>query len=122
MRITRGQLQDLINEEISTALLERQNRRLLEAVDEEVSSISMDDLIHFAKKYSGLTREDRRNLDLIMDGRGENVTPEEIQDLQDALGGENEELDNYLKDALEASAMYSDEDDGTWAAAVRMNR
>jgi hypothetical protein len=59
-----------------------------------------------------------------MDGRGEGVTPEEIQDLQAALGGENDELDDFLKDALEASAMYSDEaeDDGTWAAAVRMNR
>lgn len=122
MRITRGQLQDLINEEISAALLERQNRRLLEAVDEEVSSISMDDLIYFAKKYAGLTREDRRNLDLIMDGRGGGVTPEEIQDLQNNLGGENEELDDLLKDALEASEVYSDEDDGTWAAAVRMNR
>lgn len=124
MRITRGQLTDLINEEISAALLERQNRRLLESVDDDSPSISMDDLIHFAKKYAGLTREDRRNLDLIMDGRGEGVTPEEIQDLQSALGGENEELDSYLKDALEASAMYSDEDedDGTWSAAVRMNR
>lgn len=124
MRITRGQLQDLINEEISTALLERQNRRLLEAVDDDSPSISMDDLIHFAKKYAALPREDRRNLDLIMDGRGEGVTPEEIQDLQVALGGENDELDAYLKDALEASAMYSDEDedDGTFAAAVRMNR
>jgi hypothetical protein len=123
MRITRGQLTDLINEELSAALLERQNRRLLESVDES-TSISMDDLIHFAKKYAGLSREDRRNLDLIMDGRGEGVTPEEIQDLQAALGGENDELDDFLKDALEASAMYSDEaeDDGTWAAAVRMNR
>ena len=127
MRITRGQLTDLINEEISNALLERQNRRLLEdAVDQDEleGPMSLDDLIDFAKKYAGLTREDRRNLDLIMDGRGEGVTPEEIRDLQIALGGHSTELDDYLEDALNDSAMYTDEDedDGTLASAVRMNR
>lgn len=123
MRITRGQLQDLINEEISSALLERQNRRLLESDDDlESGPMSLDDLLYFAKKYVTLSREDRRNLDLIMDGRGEGVTPEEIEDLQRALGGCSKELDDYLADALKASAMYTDEDDGTWAAAVRMNR
>lgn len=127
MRITRQQLTDLINEEISNALLERQNRRLLEdAVDQDESEgpMSLDDLIDFAKKYAGLAREDRRNLDLIMDGRGEGVTPEEIRDLQITLGGHSSELDDYLEDALNASAMYTDEDedDGTLASAVRMNR
>ena len=127
MRITRQQLTDLINEEISNALLESQNRRLLEdAMDQDDSEgpMSLDDLIDFAKKYAGLTREDRRNLDLIMDGRGEGVTPEEIRDLQIALGGYSTELDDYLEDALNDSAMYTDEDedDGTLASAVRMNR
>ena len=127
MRITRQQLTDLINEEISNALLERQNRRLLEdAVDQDEleGPMSLDDLIDFAKKYAGLTREDRRSLDLIMDGRGEGVTPEEIRDLQIALGGYSTELDDYLEDALNDSAMYTgeDEDDGTFASAVRMNR
>ena len=127
MRITRQQLTDLINEEISNALLERQNRRLLEdAVDQDEleGPMSLDDLIDFAKKYAGLTREDRRNLDLIMDGRGEGVTPEEIRDLQIALGGYSTEIDDYLEDALNDSAMYTDEDedDGTLASAVRMNR
>ena len=127
MRITRQQLTDLINEEISNALLESQNRRLLEdAMDQDESEgpMSLDDLIDFAKKYAGLTREDRRNLDLIMDGRGEGVTPEEIRDLQIALGGYSTELDDYLEDALNDSAMYTDEDedDGTLASAVRMNR
>ena len=127
MRITRGQLTDLINEEISNALLERQNRRLLEDAmdqDEPEGPMSLDDLIDFAKAYAGLTREDRRNLDLIMDGRGEGVTPEEIRDLQIALGGYSTEIDDYLEDALNDSAMYTDEDedDGTLASAVRMNR
>ena len=124
MRITRNQLQDLINEEISRALLRSENARLLEAFDdgEGPEPVSMDDLIYFAKKYSGLTREDRRNLDLILDGRGEGVTPEEIEDLQRALGGCSGELDDYLADALKASAMYSDEDDGSWEAADRINR
>ena len=124
MRITRGQLQDLINEEINSAILERQNRRLLESASDEPSYMSMDDVLDFAKKYANLSRDDRKNLDLIMDGRGEGVTPEEIRDLQTALGGYNDELDDYLEDALNASAMYADEDedDGTWSAAVRMNR
>lgn len=122
MRITRGQLQDLINEEINSAILERQNRRLLESASDEPSYMSMDDVLDFAKKYANLSRDDRKNLDLIMDGRGEGVTPEEIRDLQIALGGYNDELDDYLEDALNSSAMYTDEDDGTWSAAVRMNR
>ena len=126
MRITRGQLTDLINEEISAALLETQNRRLLEAagVEDESGPMSLDDLMDFAKKYASLSRDDRKNLDLIMDGRGEGVTPDEIRDLQIALGGHSSELDDYLEDALNASAMYTDEDedDGTWAAAVRANR
>lgn len=125
MRITRKQLTELINEEISSALLERQNRRLLEDAmdqDEPEGPMSLDDLIDFAKAYANLPRDDRRNLTFIMDGRGENVSPSEIEDLQTSLGGHHQELDDLLKDALEASAMYTDEDDGTLAAAVRMNR
>lgn len=126
MRITRNQLQDLINEEISRALLENQNRHLVESFDDDDGppSVSLDDLMFFAKKYANLTREDRRNLDLIMDGRGEGVTPEEIEDLQDGIGECNDELDEYLADALNASAMhpYEDEDDGSWEAAERINR
>lgn len=127
MRITRGQLTDLINEEISNALLESQNRRLLEDAmdqDEPEGPMSLDDLIDFAKTYAGLSRDMRSVLKFIMDGTGESVTPEEIEDLQMALGGHHQELDELLDDALKASATYTDEDedDGTWAAAVRANR
>jgi hypothetical protein len=101
MRITRNQLTDLINEEISSALLERQNRRLLEdAMDPaEFDSISMDDLLDFAKKYASLPVAMRRNLDLILDGRGESVTAEEVEELQARLGEHNKELDQYLEEA-----------------------
>lgn len=130
MRITRNQLQDLINEEISRALLENQNRHLVESFDDDdgPTSVSLDDLMFFAKKYANLTYEDRRNLDLIMDGRGEGVTPEEIEDLQDGIGECNDELDEYLADALNAVAINpyededEDEDDGSWEAAERINR
>ena len=125
MRITRNQLTDLINEEISNALLESQNRRLLEDVMDPAdfeATMSMDDLLDFAKKYASLPREARRNLDLILDGRGESVTAEEVEDLQGHLGGHNKELDDYLEEAHKAAQMYDDEDDGTWAAAVRVNR
>jgi hypothetical protein len=124
MRITRQQLTDLINEEISSALLESQNRRLLEdRMDPaDFQEISMDDLLYFAKKYASLPKEMRRNLDLILDGRGEGVTAEEVEELQSALEGHNTELDQYLEEALKAAQMYDDEDDGTWAAASRANR
>ena len=111
MRITRNQLQDLINEEIARSLLKSQNRRLIESFDDDEgqppTSISIDALMHFAKKYAKLTRDDRSNLDLIMDGRGEGVTPEEIEELQLGIGGCNEEIDEYLADALSASAMHT---------------
>lgn len=128
MRITRQQLTDLINEEISSALLERQNRRLLEdrmdPMDtEEEGPMSVDDLVDFARAYAALSREDRKNLDMILDGRGESVTVEEVEDLQTALSHFHSGLADYLKDAREAAQTYTDEDDdGTFAAAVRMNR
>lgn len=127
MRITRQQLSDLINEEISSALLESQNRRLLEAaaVEEEAGPMSLDDLMDFAKAYASLSRDLRAVLRYLMDGHGESTTPEEIRDLQIALGGHHPDLDALFKEALETSSMYTDEeddDDGTWAAAVRANR
>lgn len=129
MRISRQQLQDLINEEISSALLESQNRRLLEdrmdPMDtSEEGPMSVDDLMDFARAYAALSRDDRRNLDLILDGRGESVTVEEVEDLQAALSHFHTGLADYLNDAHEAAQMYTDEDedDGTFAAAVRMNR
>ncbi len=126
MRITRNQLQDLINEEISRALLKVQNKRLVENVMDPAdfeSTMSMDDLLDFAKTYASLPREARRNFDLILDGRGESVTAEEVEELQRHLGGHNKELDDYLEEAHKAAQMYDDEDDdGTWAAAVRANR
>ncbi len=129
MRISRQQLQDLINEEISSALLESQNRRLLEdrmdPMDaSEEGPMSVDDLMDFARAYARLSRDDRKNLDLVLDGRGESITVEEIEDLQAALGHFHKGLADYLYDAQQAAQMYSDEDedDGTFAAAVRMNR
>jgi hypothetical protein len=125
MRITRQQLTDLINEEISSALLERQNRRLLEAAVPGMSHTSAYDMVEFAKAYMELPRDLRKVLDFVMEGRGENVTLEEVQDLHDILTGYNSELDDYLKEALAAAQVYydeEDEDDGTWAAAVRANR
>ena len=124
MRITRNQLQDLINEEISNALLRKENRRLLEVAEEAGGiEMSLDDLMDFARTYAGLTRDMRKSLDLILDGSGEGVSTEEIEELQTLVGGRHSELDDYLEDAHEASQMYADEeDDGSWASAIRANR
>lgn len=128
MRITRDRLQDIINEEISRALLRSENARLLENLmdpmnTEEDAPMTIDDLMDFARAYATLSRDDRRNLDLILDGRGESVTVEEVEDLQSTLGHFHKGLADYLSDAHEAAQMYVDEDDdGTWSAASRMNR
>ena len=121
MRITRNQLQDLINEEISRALLKAQNRRLLESMGES-SPVPMDTLIRFAKTYAKISPTDRSNLDLLIQGHGESVTPGEIDDLKVLFRGFSSELNEFFEEALKASAMYDDEDDGSWAAAVRANR
>lgn len=125
MRITRQQLTDLINEEISSALLERQNRRLLEAAVPGTSHTSAYDMVEFAKAYMELPRDLRKVLDFVLEGRrGENVTLEQVQDLHGILTGYNSELDEYLEDALAETEAYYDEDDddGTWAYAARVNR
>ena len=125
MRITRQQLTDLINEEISSALLERQNRRLLEAAVPGMSHTSAYDMVEFAKAYMELPRDLRKVLDFVLEGRrGENVTLEQVQDLHGILTGYNSELDDELKDALAETEAYYDEDDddGTWAYAARVNR
>jgi hypothetical protein len=85
--------------------------------------MSVDDLMDFARAYAALSRDDRKNLDMILDGRGESVTAEEVEDLQAALSHFHTGLADYLKDAHELAQTDTDEDDdGTWAAAVRANR
>lgn len=129
MKITRNQLQGLIKQEIFKSLSENSSsdlrEDLMDPMDTEAeSSMSLDDLLDFAKAYSKLSRDMRQVLDFVMDGRGESVTTDEIEDLQAALGGYNSDLDDYLKEAHKAAQLYTDEeiDDGTFAAAVRMNR
>jgi hypothetical protein len=109
MKITRQQLTDLINEEISSALLERQNRRLLEAAVPGMSHTSRYDMVEFAKAYMDLPLDLRKVLDSVLEGRGENVTLEQVQDLHDILTGYNSELDDYLEDALAETEAYYDE-------------
>ena len=85
--------------------------------------MSVDDLMEFARAYSELDIEDRRNLDRILDGRAEILTVEEVQHLIDTLGSFHTGLMDYLTDALtDAQADDGEDDDGTFAAAFRMNR
>ena len=109
MRITLQQLTDLINEEISSALLERQNRRLLEATVPRVSHTSAYDMVEFAKAYMELPRDLRKILDSVLEGRRENVTLLQVQDLHGILTGYNSDLDEYLEDALDETEAYYDE-------------
>jgi len=112
MRITRNQLTDLINEEISSALLERQNRRLLEdnSLDDmsdtqkSLDGCSLDDVMDFAIAYSELPIELRQILSRVMDGSVRGYTTEDIEDIQLAVGNYSTDLDQYLEDAHKARA------------------
>jgi hypothetical protein len=134
MRITRNQLTDLINEEISSALLERQNRRLLEEFESELSSqLTLQSMLAFAKKYhevaSGRNRFLVGQLNNIIDERGETMIKEDVAFLMGEFGGMITELDDLFTDAMASAQTYEDEDnygneddDGTYAAAYRANR
>lgn len=124
MRITRGQLQDLINEEISSALLERQNRRLLEEVEEHQDSTPASQFLEFAQKYFNTYREDKELISVLKDvikGRGENHHMNDVMAAQSIFGGYGD-IDSYFQEALTVAQTDDEDDDGTWAAAVRANR
>ena len=106
MRITLQQLTDLINEEISSTLLERQNRPLQEAAAPGMSHTSAYDMVEFAKAYMELPLDLRKVLDSVLEGRRVNVTQEQVQDLHDILTGYNSDLDAELWEALTETETY----------------
>ena len=126
MRITRQQLTDLINEEISSALLESQNRRLLEVSDTgsgDLYDIDGASLLEFADAYVALGAAVQEQLRDLLDNQEDAYLNENaVQMIEDRLGGMNSSIDEALEAWKAANGDGDDEDDGTWAAAVRANR
>jgi len=128
MRISRNELQGLINEEISRALLRRENRRLVETVSSygdmgqgSLYDIEASELLDFAKSYASLGNAIQEQLDELLDEQEDaSVNPNAVQVMEERLGGMNAEIDG----AIEAwrAARDEEEDDGSWEAAARANR
>lgn len=101
MRITREQLQDLINEEISVALLKHENCRLTESpavARNDIHQIEANALIEFAKAYRGLGNAIAEQLDqLLEDGDNADVNSNAVDIIEERLGGFNDEIDSVIE-------------------------
>ena len=107
MRITRNQLQDLINEEISRSLLKQQNRRLIETYNSPMSGglydIDASELIAFADAYVSLGSAVQEQLVILLDEQeGADINPNAVKLMRDTLYGQNDEIDTAI-DAWENS-------------------
>jgi len=99
MRITRGKLQDLINEEISRCLLQSENRRLTEVWSrgDELQDIDIADILDFAKKYVELGTAVQEQLDDLVDNPEDAAcNPNAVGMIKERLGGFNADLDEAI--------------------------
>ena len=101
MRITRNQLQDLINEEISRSLLKQQNRRLIEAHGATrggLYDIDASELIAFADAYVSLGSAVQEQLVTLLDEQeGADINPNAVKLIRGSLGGQNSEIDTAIE-------------------------
>ena len=101
MRITRNQLQDLINEEISRALLDVSNKRLVEAVGwggKELMEVPAHDLLDFAKRYAKLGGAVQEQLHSLVADSMSQVNPNAVDTMKEFIGGYNSEIDAAIQD------------------------
>ena len=102
MRITRNQLQDLINEEISRSLLKSQNRRLIEAYGAHMGGgalydIDASELIAFAEAYVALGGAVREQLKELLDMQEKaSCNPNAVELMREELYGQNQEIDTAI--------------------------
>lgn len=124
MRITRNQLQDLINEEISRSLLKSQNRRLIEAYDSHMDveaydadingqlyNIDSSELIAFAEAYVALGSAVQQQLGDLLDMQEEaDCNPNAVELMRENLYGQNAEIDTAIE-AWEQAHILEDEEE-----------
>jgi hypothetical protein len=96
MRITREQLQGLVDEEVSAALSKIENRTLLEAFAHgEMSalrSMSATSLIRFARAYAALGPQAQETLDALLVDTTSVSSPGAVHDIEEKLGRYNDEI------------------------------
>ena len=100
MRITRNQLQDLINEEISRSLLKQQNRRLIEAHGASrggLYDIDASELIAFADAYVSLGSAVQEQLMILLDKQEvADINSNAVELMRENLYGQNAEIDTAI--------------------------
>ena len=100
MRITRNQLQDLINEEISRSLLKQQNRRLIEAHGATrggLYDIDASELIAFADAYVSLGSAVQEQLMILLDKQEvADINSNAVELMRENLYGQNAEIDTAI--------------------------
>lgn len=99
MRISKNQLQDIINEEIASALLRSENRRLTEARSPGGVLYKVDaaSLITFAKAYASLGLAVQEQLDDLVEFQEDaDINHNAFDVMERALRGMNRELDEAM--------------------------
>lgn len=108
MHITKSQLKDIIEEEVSEAL---ENRRMLgEDIDKSyvmyhLWSVDIGALMDFVKSYDGMSDEAKRALDDIVRDVDAQCTEETFEEIVDAIGGTNEDIDFFLNTWKQSNVM-----------------
>lgn len=100
MRITKQQLQDLVNEEVASVLLSVENRRLIEGRLESGGSLYKADaasLVVFAKAYASLGAAVQEQLeDLLEFQEDADINHNAFDVMERTLRGMNREIDEAM--------------------------
>jgi hypothetical protein len=101
MRITKQQLQQVIDEEVSNALLRIENRRLLEASSGPMSSlygIDANELLDFADAYASLGSDAQSQLrDVVQNLEAADVDLTSMRSIERIMGGRNNGIDASIE-------------------------
>jgi uncharacterized membrane protein len=98
MRITRDQLHDLINEEIATLLVKKENKRLTEgATSTTLKDVSADELLDFCVAYARLGQMVAAQLVSIVEDHEATVDTNAVEKMKEVLGGKNDEIDAAIR-------------------------
>lgn len=103
MRITRQQLQEMIDEVVAERLLKVENRRLLEGMHSDLEDVDAASLLEFAAAYASLGAAVQEQLRDLISGEGAGLTHGAAQMIRRALGGMNGDLDAALDAWFELS-------------------
>lgn len=104
MRITRQQLQEMIDEAVAERLLQVENRRLIEGFQSDLEAVDAAALVEFAEAYASLGTEVQEQLhDLLDSGEDSGLTSSAARLIHRTLGGMNGEIDDALAAWFEAA-------------------